>query len=471
MLIEGNARAWLRVPVGPSSRLRIALAAFCAVATYTLVFAGAALAAHAPEVSSPGVERTSPVSTVLTTLVKTDGLNTECVAEWGLTAEYGSTAPCYPGPGFGEFSERKATIGHLTQSTTYHFRFRVTSSAGTGYGPDEAFTTPAPTDLAPIQLLQEKATLVGESGGPGADLSSCSFEYGPTAEYGASIPCNENERDFGNLSGLPPATTFHYRVVVTFRDRGQGAEVLEEDAGTAYGNDVTFNTLAPAPTFGVCTRVGKPNHGEFDKACLDLVPASPKAEYRWQEGAAASGVTLALEGKPLVIEAGAGARITCTGATGAGSVAGGKHLGGLTLVLTGCAGSGAGLSGACSSAGAAAGEVVSDALEGTLGQLPKGGGLEIAPAGHFGPLLEAECAGTTVSLEGGVIAPVKVDKPAASQKLKLKGRKGVQNPASFKEGGPVGLSTSVGGGMGSPSIVKATLLLTNEEAVEVNNNL
>ena len=83
------------------------------------------------------------------------------------------------------------------------------------------------------------------------------------------------------------------------------------------------------------------------------------------------------------------------------------------------------------------------------GSCRKGAVSKSRRAGHFGPLLEAECAGTTVSLEGGVIAPVKVDKPAASQKLKLKGRKGVQNPASFKEGGPVGLSTSVGGEMGA----------------------
>ena len=156
MLIEGNARAWLRALVGPSSRLRIALAAFCAVATYTLVFAGAALAAHAPEVSSPGVEETSPVSTVLATLVNTDGLNTECVAEWGPTAEYGSTAPCYPGPGFGEFSERKATIGHLDQSTTYHFRFRVTSSAGTGYGPDERSRRPLRRTLRPSNCSRKR---------------------------------------------------------------------------------------------------------------------------------------------------------------------------------------------------------------------------------------------------------------------------------------------------------------------------
>lgn len=73
--------------------------------------------------------------------------------------------------------------------------------------------------------------------------TSVSFNWGPTASYGntvAGIPPTVTGTTttpvLANLSGLLPATTYHFRVTGT------------NASGTSYGNDLTFTTTAAAPT-------------------------------------------------------------------------------------------------------------------------------------------------------------------------------------------------------------------------------
>jgi hypothetical protein len=70
------------------------------------------------------------------------------------------------------------------------------------------------------------------------------FEYGPTSAYGATTPSQVLEREedgpvAATVTGLTPATTYHYRLVATHPDR----PVIE---GRSFGADRTFTT-APAP--------------------------------------------------------------------------------------------------------------------------------------------------------------------------------------------------------------------------------
>jgi len=139
--------------------------------------------------------------------------------------------------------ERVALTG-LLAGTTYHYRMVVTNQAGTAYGPDQVFTTAAPTPpaVATGGALEVSATGVTLTGtvDPRGLLTSYVFEVGTDTGYGGA-------RLFGNAGSstvevpvsvdvqfLVPGTTYHYRLSATSFD------------GTSYGQDGTFTTPAVA---------------------------------------------------------------------------------------------------------------------------------------------------------------------------------------------------------------------------------
>jgi sugar lactone lactonase YvrE len=70
------------------------------------------------------------------------------------------------------------------------------------------------------------------------------FEYGPTTAYGSSVPIPAGDAGHGStlveesttIPGLQPVTSYHYRLVAS------------SVAGTSYGADVPFTTIAVPPT-------------------------------------------------------------------------------------------------------------------------------------------------------------------------------------------------------------------------------
>jgi Putative metal-binding motif len=129
--------------------------------------------------------------------------------------------------------------GDNTNGTAWRFTFR----------PPRAVTDVALVD-SPTQ-----ATLHGAAAPEGA-AATVRFEYGPTDRYGAATP----EQDAGDgddttpldirVPGLTPATTYHYRLVVT------------TPVGTAYGADRTFATAAttgPPPPGTTVVAVSQPD--------------------------------------------------------------------------------------------------------------------------------------------------------------------------------------------------------------------
>ena len=93
---------------------------------------------------------------------------------------------------------------------------------------------PVVATLSATDIAATSVTLSGSINARG-ESSAVAFEYGPTSDYGSSVdatpsPVTGTTQVTAALSGLLPATTYHYRVRAT------------NSGGTATGADMTFTT-------------------------------------------------------------------------------------------------------------------------------------------------------------------------------------------------------------------------------------
>ena len=171
----------------------------------------------------------------------------------------GSEIPTAPGTdigsGVGDQSVTADLTG-LTIATTYHYRVVAINAVATTYGPDQTFTTypsaPAIDSESSSSQTADSASLAAAINPDFADTTYY-FEYVDAADYDASAPdpysagtqiplppgtdIGSSDSDHGasvNLTGLSPATTYHWRVVAV------------NEIGTTYGADQTFATQTPA---------------------------------------------------------------------------------------------------------------------------------------------------------------------------------------------------------------------------------
>ena len=133
----------------------------------------------------------------------------------------------------------------LTPSTTYYVRAYANNSAGTAYGNELSFTTP-PVQLATLttspvsSLTNISATSGGNITDNGGDVwtnRGVCYSTNPNPTTADNI--TNDGYGWGiftsNLSGLTLSTTYYVRAYAT------------NSAGTAYGNELSFTTLASAP--------------------------------------------------------------------------------------------------------------------------------------------------------------------------------------------------------------------------------
>lgn len=138
-----------------------------------------------------------------------------------------------------------------------------------------------------------------------------------------------------------------------------------------------------------------------------------------------------------------------------------------SLAMTGCTvkAKGSTLNGAtCQNAGVA-GEIDTDALEGTLGYVSEHGvGMELSAPG--GTIAEAECGGEHLSITGSVVGTVPANKPEAKLKISFKEKKGKPATGGFEGGAAQSLKVSVGGGEPEEAGLKASIAQVNENKKE-----
>ncbi len=194
-----------------------------------------------PAVITNPATNVAAFSATLNGSVNPRGATTTVHFQYGLTTSYGSTTPMQTQNG-NTVRAISANISGLLASRTYHFRIVAQNAGGTSFGADRAFTTLTAT--GPPVVATKSATLIASfsatlngSLDPHGLVTTVHFQYGTTASYGSTTPVQTQNGDTyrniaANISGLSPNTVYHFQLVAT------------NSAGTRFGSDRTFTTLA-----------------------------------------------------------------------------------------------------------------------------------------------------------------------------------------------------------------------------------
>lgn len=235
----------------------------------------------------------------------------------------------------------------------------------------------------------------------------------------------------------------------------------------------------PLPAIGRCVKVapvaeGSKNvyHGTWTNSSCTTESPEALGHYEWSEGPG-SKAGFSAGGTAVTLSTSSGAGVSCSSSGGSGSYTGAKTLT-ETLVLSGCHVGPKAAPVACTSSGAAEGQIRTSALDGSIDFIKEGLPPEVPQVGvllrpHSGSTIAAwECGGRAMSAAGSFIAPLSaVDKMTTAQKVKATGGSGTQTPAAFEEGPKQALTFTQSGGSPESAGVKATVTQTGEEAVEV----
>jgi streptogramin lyase len=204
-------------------------------------------ATGAPSATTLPVSDVAAGAATLDASVNPENAATTYHFDWGATEAYGhATAETPLAPVDQSGHDVSAVVSGLEPNTTYHFRVVATSSGGTTYGADRAFTTdaiaPQAITSAATAVTADAAVLAGEVD-PGHSATTYHFEWGTTDAYGSSVPAVDALVGDDHaphvvtqpLTGLAPSTTYHFRVVAT------------SNAGVTVGGEQQLTTAGVAP--------------------------------------------------------------------------------------------------------------------------------------------------------------------------------------------------------------------------------
>ena len=192
----------------------------------------------APTVVTGDVSSVTPTSATLRGTVTPNGLSTTRWFEYGTSTNYGSKTSSSSAGSGSSATAVSAGVKSLRAGTIYHYRLVAQNSSGKTAGADRTFSTVgAPwVQTGAAQGVGSDAGVATGSLDTRGRSTSWWFDFGTSTRYGKSTSSKSAGSKSGvqpvnaALSGLTPATTYHYRLVA------------KSDAGTTYGADTTFTT-------------------------------------------------------------------------------------------------------------------------------------------------------------------------------------------------------------------------------------
>lgn len=194
-----------------------------------------------PTATTGPVTDVSPSGGTLTGTIDPEGDQvTGCEFEYGLTSETGFSGKAICSPPAtsipADFTQHPVDVvlNGLQPNATYHYRLTATNANGTAQGEVATFTTvgaPLITELRARDAVQDAATIEAHVD-PRGFATSYRFEWGPSTSYGnpvnsGSIAAGQGTTQISAvISGLSPATVYHYRVVA---ENGEGRATASAD--------------------------------------------------------------------------------------------------------------------------------------------------------------------------------------------------------------------------------------------------
>jgi hypothetical protein len=140
---------------------------------------------------------------------------------------------------------------------------------------------PAPevATAPPAEANASEATLAGVINPHDAQLTSCTFEYGPSAAYGQSVPCASIPAPAGGaqivtavIGGLQPNTVYHYRLLAgSLTGAGTGA-----DQGLITAVSSSVARVTPHPSIH-----GTPAVGSHLTCSSGVASGAARLSYAW----------------------------------------------------------------------------------------------------------------------------------------------------------------------------------------------
>ena len=202
-----------------------------------------------PAIAAGAAGSITRTTAVITGGVDSRELRTEYFVEYGLNEAHGApgsptAVAMLPAEPSGPQPIAPVTLGELKPGTTYHYRIVAVSEAGTTHGPEGIFTTMSAQPPAAVtgeagEMSQTSAAITGMVNPDGLSTTYV-FEVGSEDVNGSPVYSTSIFGEAGSeaasapvrlaLTGLSPATTYHYRLVATNAD------------GTSTGSDRTFTT-------------------------------------------------------------------------------------------------------------------------------------------------------------------------------------------------------------------------------------
>ncbi|MGZ4167086.1 MAG: hypothetical protein ACXVUX_11615 [Solirubrobacteraceae bacterium] len=225
---------------------------------------GVALAASSPSAATGAASKVGNTSVVLNGTVNPNGHATQYSFSYGPTTAYGAVTSVGTVKAGTKAVAVTRTVSGLVPGTTYHYRINAASSGGQVVGADRTFTTTGhpPASVitgGPVNVGKTVATPTGVINPQGA-TTTWVIQYGLTTAYGmqnfaGTLPALTTPVTVSaQLSGLAPATLFHYRIVAFHGDI------------PSVGADATFFTepsKRPVPKMTAHTSPGRDRRSPY----------------------------------------------------------------------------------------------------------------------------------------------------------------------------------------------------------------